>query len=78
MRLNISLHWLPVLLDHINDNSMVLMLLQPAHNNHRHSPLNSTNADGDSAAVDSVRGSLVLAHPELGRKGILIPGILEA
>lgn len=54
------------------------MLLQPAHDDHRHNPLNTTNTDRDRAAVDSVRRRLVLAHPKLGRKGVLIPGVLQA
>lgn len=53
------------------------MLLQATHDNHRHNTLNTPNTNRDSAAVDGIRGSLVLAHPKLGRKSVLVPGVLQ-
>ena len=71
-----SIHRLPILLYHVNDNPMVFVLLQPAHDNYCDKALDLTHADRDSATVDGVSASLVPAHPELGREGVLVPSKL--
>lgn len=62
----------PVLLDHIHDNSMVLMLFQTAHNDNGRDSLNSTYADRDAAPMDCILVGLFGVDSILGPERILV------
>ncbi|KAL2279218.1 hypothetical protein FJTKL_13592 [Diaporthe vaccinii] len=67
---------LPVLLDNLNNNPMILMLLQPTNNNNSNHALDPLDPDGHRPAVDGISRRDLLAHAELGPERGLVAVVL--
>lgn len=55
---------------------MILVLLQPAHNDHGHHPIHALDIDRHRTAVNRVRARLLRAHPEARREPRLVARVL--
>lgn len=67
---------LPPLPNHIRNNPMILMLLQPTHHHNRHHPLHAPHLNRHPAPVNSIPPRLLPIHAELLPERLLIPLIL--
>lgn len=63
---------LPIFLDNINNDPMILMLLQATDNHHCHHTIDALDVDGDRPSVNSIRTSLLPAHAKRRREALLI------
>lgn len=59
------LNLLPVFLNDVHDDTMVLVLLQAANNHDAHDAFDAANANGNTASMYGVLARLLLTHAKL-------------
>lgn len=68
----------PILPNHLGNHPMILMLLQPTHNNHPNHPIHALHPNRNRPPVDRILPRLTRPQAKLARKHRLVARVLLA